>query len=74
MPTFHHDIDYVVQTWMERKLYQLYPDAGGYNDQDELLMRDWHNLSMYYIRVKNGVVSAPPQPVHAASWSTLMGD
>lgn len=55
---FVHDIDYVVKTWLEHRIHHAYPRYGGYDDQDADLMDDWHILTLYYIRVGQGVTSA----------------
>jgi len=52
-----HDLDYVIRTWMANKLHHTYPRPGGYDDQDEYLMRDWHTMNLYYSRAKAGVYS-----------------
>jgi len=49
---------YVVQTWVMFKVHHIFPRAGGYDDQDELLMQDWHTLNLYYARVRTGIVSS----------------
>lgn len=56
----HHDMDYVLETWMQHKLHHTYPCAGGYDDQDELLMQDWLALNVWYIRANRGAVSYDP--------------
>lgn len=73
-PSFYHDVDYLVRTWLEHRLHHTYPDAGGYNDQCEWLMKDWHVLSMYYIRAEAGVFTAVQIPDNAPDYHTLMGD
>lgn len=70
----YHEADYVMDTWLERKLYGLYPAAGGYNDQDDWLMRDWRKMTLYYLRAKAGVFSAISMPRQAPDWHALMGD
>jgi hypothetical protein len=73
-PRFYHEVDYVMRTWLEHRLHHLYPEAGGYNDQDEYLMRDWHTLSMYYIRVYHGEFTAFVMPILGVSIDTLTRD
>lgn len=73
-PAFYHDIDYVIRTWLEHRVHHTYPDPGGYNDQDERLMDDWHTMTMYYIRIEKGVFSAPPKMEGAQQWGDLLRD
>lgn len=53
-----HEADYVIRTWMEHKIHHTYPQPGGYDDQDEYLMRDWHTMNLYYSRVRAGIFTA----------------
>lgn len=71
---FYHDVGYVIRTWLEHRLHHTYPEMGGYNDQDEYLMRDWHTLSLYYVRAEAGVFTAVQMPTNAPHYSALMGD
>jgi hypothetical protein len=73
-PTFYHEVDYVVRTWLEHRLHHAYPDAGAYNDQCNWLMKDWHTLSMYYIRAEKGVFTALAMPTQADEWESLAGE
>lgn len=73
-PPFYHDIDYVLRTWLEHKIHHTYPEIGGYLDQCEFLMRDWHVVNMYNVRVEHGEFSAPPIPQNAPDWQGLMTD
>lgn len=71
------DLDYVIATWLQHKIHHTYPKAGGYDDQDELLMEDWHTLNLFYARVESGQLSALYIPqVHddARSWSDMAGE
>lgn len=69
-----NDVNYVIDTWLERKLHGLYPEAGGYNDQDESLMYDWRKLTLHYLRAKAGVFTAPVIRPNAAKWQAIMKD
>lgn len=69
---FFHEIDYVIRTWMEHRIHHTYPELGGYNDQDDHLMRDWHTMNIYYNRVAHNDLSAPLMPTNAGSWEDLM--
>lgn len=73
-PPFHHPLDYVMETWTEHKLHHTYPESGGYNDQDALLMKDWHTVNMYQLRVEKGIYTPLGVPDNAPSWHDLMGD
>lgn len=69
----HYDVDYVIRTWFEHKLHHTYPEAGGYNDQDEYLMQDWHVMNVYYARVWKGefVASYMPMPTTGEDWLSM---
>lgn len=71
---FENDVEYVIDTWTTHRLRGVYPAAGGYDNQDMSLMRDWRRMTLYHIRVKAGVVSALPEPVNAPDWRTIMQD
>lgn len=71
---FINDVNYVIDTWLERKLHSVYPDGGGYNDQDESLMYDWRKMTLHYLRAKAGVFSAPIIQPNAADWRSIMKD
>lgn len=75
-PTFHHEIDYVIRTWLERKMHHTYPEPGGYNDQDAQLVEDWHTMNMYHIRVEKGVFTevALPGIDSAPNWMDMGRD
>lgn len=60
-PPLHHDLDYVIETWLQHRTHHTYPEPGGYNDQDALLMEDWKTLNLWYIRVSRGVVNYNPE-------------
>ena len=63
-PPFKHGVDYVIRTWLEHKIHHTYPEPGGYNDQDEDLMDDWHTVNMYYSRLWHGVSVVMVMPEH----------
>lgn len=44
-PRLRYPLDYVIETWMEHRFHHRYPAPGGYDDQDDLLMRDWSTLN-----------------------------
>jgi hypothetical protein len=69
-----HERDYVMRTWLEHKIHHTYPDRGGYNDQDEYLMRDWHTMNVYYMRVHAGEFAAVLLPDDTVDWDTLLGE
>lgn len=72
-----HDVDDVISTWLQHKLHHVYPHAGGYFDQDEDLMRDWHTLNLYYSRVANGQLTTFDMSQFRASgraWSEMAGE
>jgi hypothetical protein len=71
---FINPIDYVIQTWFERKLHHIYPEPGGYNDQSDSLMKDWQTLGLYYLRAQKNIFSAPPTPNNPQEWLNYMGD
>lgn len=73
-PPLNHDADYAIDTWLERRNHHLYPELGGYNDQDALLMEDWRALNLYHIRAHAGVYSAVELPHDARPWQDLMKD
>ena len=75
-PPLHYPIDYVLRTWLEHKYYHTYPEAGGYNDQCLFLMADWGTLTMYHIRVENGVFTeiVLPDVSDAPSWLDMGRD
>lgn len=49
----HYPIAYILKTWFEHKEYGLYPRAGGYDDQDDLLMQDWDWVSRAYAQAQD---------------------
>lgn len=59
LPALNHDAEYVIRTWIEHKLHHTYPEPGGYNDQDEYLMEDWHTMNLCYLRVSSGQLMIP---------------
>lgn len=69
-----HERDYVMRTWLEHKLHHTYPDLGGYNDQDEYLMRDWHTMNLYYARVYAGEFVAELVPDDVDHWQSILGE
>lgn len=76
-PPIHHDLDYVIATWLQHKLHHTYPRAGGYDDQDELLMQDWHTMNLYYARVENGQLTTFDMSwirTSARSWTDMAGE
>lgn len=54
-PPLIGDAHHALATWMHFRLHHVYPDAGGYNDQDADLMDDWLTLNVWYIRLSIGV-------------------
>lgn len=76
-PPLTHDIDYVIATWLQHKLHHVYPRAGGYDDQDEDLMQDWHTMNLYYSRVANGQLTTfdiSQFRTSARDWSDMAGE
>lgn len=49
-----NDADYVMETWLQHRIHHTYPEPGGYNDQDETLMRDWKTMNLWHLRVSAG--------------------
>jgi hypothetical protein len=39
---------YVLNTWLDYKRHGLYPEPGGYNNQDMALMDDWGQITLRY--------------------------
>lgn len=76
-PPLHHDLDYVFATWLQHKLHHTYPRAGGYDDQDEYLMQDWHTLNLFYSRVAGGqlmMFDMSAFRTSARAWSEMAGE
>lgn len=76
-PPLVHDIDYVIATWLHHKLHHVYPRAGGYDDQDEDLMQDWHTLNLFYSRVESGQLTTFDMSwirTSARSWTDMAGE
>lgn len=73
-PELFHDADYAIRTWLEHRLHHTYPDIGGYNDQCAYLMRDWHSLNIYYLRVYRGEFGAQNIPDDAVPLASVMRD
>lgn len=44
----HYPIDYALTTWRHFRDHGVYPEPGGYNDQDAALMADWSFLNTRY--------------------------
>ena len=44
----HYPMAYVIKTWMAYRNWGILPSAGGYDDQDEMLMQDWQTLTIRY--------------------------
>lgn len=47
-PGLYYPLGYVFDTWLEHRDHGLYPQRGGYDDQDWRLMRDWRTLDRRY--------------------------
>lgn len=76
-PPLHYSVEYVIATWTQHKLHHTYPRAGGYDDQDEELMQDWHTLNLYYARVAGGQLTLFDMShlgTSARSWSDMAGE
>lgn len=76
-PPLNHELDYVIATWTQHKLHHTYPRAGGYDDQDEALMHDWHTLNLFYARVSNGQLTTFDMSQFRTSsraWSEVAGE
>lgn len=73
-PPLHHEVNYAIRTWLDHRAHGSYPNPGGYNKQDPLLMADFHTLTLYHIRVENGVVSHVQMPAKGQDSETLMMD
>jgi hypothetical protein len=57
-PDIQGDASYTIRTWFMFRTHHVFPRAGGYDDQDPVLMDDWHILNLYYTRARNGVYSS----------------
>lgn len=76
-PPLHHDVDYVIATWLQHKIHHTYPRAGGYDDQDELLMQDWHTMNLFYSRVESGQLTTFDMSqfrTSGRSWADMAGE
>lgn len=76
-PPLNHDIDYVMATWTQLRIHHVYPRAGGYDDQDELLMQDWHTMNLFYNRVESGQLTTFDMSqfrTSSRSWSDMAGE
>lgn len=76
-PPLNHDINYVIATWLQHKIHHTYPRAGGYDDQDELLMEDWHTMNLFYSRVESGQLASFDMSqfrTSSRSWSDMAGE
>lgn len=73
-PPFHHDIDHVIHTWLERRLHRIYPEEGGLLNQDAELMSDWSSLDILYVRTEKGATSSFSVPDNAQNWQSTLGD
>jgi hypothetical protein len=65
-PPLNHDVDYVIETWLQHRTHHTYPEPGGYNDQDDLLMLDWKMMNLWYVRVSRGAVVYDPNAAQMA--------
>lgn len=73
-PPFVHQLDYVISTWMQHKIHHTYPRAGGYDDQDEYLMKDWQSMNMFYMRAQAGVFMVVMMDTPLMGWSKEAGE
>lgn len=73
-PPLKCEVNYAIRTWLDHRRHGTYPRAGGYDDQDPDLMDDWHTLTLYHIRVENGVVVHVRMPTDGPDVSEQMGD
>jgi len=48
----HYPLPYILKTWYEYKEKGLYPRAGAYDDQDELLMQDWEWMGRAFAQIQ----------------------
>lgn len=70
----YYEAEYVIRTWLEHRLHHTYPESGGYNDQCEFLMRDWHAMNVYYSRVYAGHHGESLVPDNAVPLKSIMRD
>lgn len=71
----HCDSERVINTWMQHKIHHTYPRAGGYDDQDEYLMRDWQTMNLYYTRAQAGIYTPILTPEQfGGGWSRQAGE
>lgn len=71
---FHHDTGFVISTWMQHKIHHTYPRAGGYEDQDELLMEDWQTMNLYYMRAQAGIYTPVITPDMIGTLASMGGE
>lgn len=68
---------YVIRTWYEHRKNGVYPQQGGYDDQDAQLMDDWHAMDMRYLLRLNSYEAERreqpmyPDPSNALNWQEL---
>lgn len=55
-PGLYYPLGYVFDTWLEHRDHGLYPQTGGYDDQDWRLMRDWRTVDKRMTAHVNGEV------------------
>lgn len=46
----YYPLDYAIDTWRNFRDHGVYPEPGGYNDQDYDLMQDWKFINERYNR------------------------
>ena len=72
---FYYPFWYVYDTWIEHEEHGRYPERGGYNDQDALLMEDWKMLDRRYHRAARGLKAGDPLTAFkrdsAKDWASL---
>lgn len=67
----YYPLGYVFDTWLEHRDHGLYPQTGGYDDQDWRLMRDWRTLDRRYSDHVSGKADAPVESLNPNSkWIT----
>ena len=69
----HHEVNYVIRTWLDHRKHGTYPRPGGYDEQDPDLMEDWHTLTLICVRVENGITSYIDFPAEAPDVSEQLG-
>lgn len=58
----NYPVSYALETWHNWRNHGVYPEAGGYNDQDEALIADWSVLNRRYAWARQTGEARPRLP------------